>query len=333
MTKRLRVLIGLVALLVSASPAAVFAAKSTPTPTPPITNQSFQVSPPTSNYPANPGTTVHGSIKVTNLTGNTLTLQVGKENFVAKGEEGEIELIDEADPIYSLAPWFNLGTTQQFTLGPTATKSFDYTIAVPLNAEPGGRYGTITFTTIASKLPNGQSGAAVRQEIAPIVFLRINGEAKENLGVASFNTGKVVKAGVFQNKNFFEYAPVDFMTRVKNDGTVHEKPTGTITIKNIFGLKVTTIPLDEHYVIPGAIRRLHNSWPTGGKKPFLFGRYTAHLDATYASGQKLTAETSFTVIPYKLVIIVLIILLILFMFFFRGRKRFARAARILAGKE
>jgi hypothetical protein len=314
--------VGFIAAFAIATPIVALAA-TTPTPQSQITNQSFQVSPPTSNYPADPGATVNGSIKVTNLTNETLVLQVGKANFVAKGEEGEIELTDNADPLYSLAPWFNLGTSPQITLGPLASKSFGYTITVPTNAEPGGRYGSITFSTIAAKLPNGQSGAAVRQQIAPIVFVRINGSADEKLGVASFSA----------DKSFYEYGPVSFTARIKNDGTVHEKPTGTITIKNFLGLKVATVPLDEHYVIPGAIRRLHNTWPTSGKKPFMFGHYTAHLDATYGDNLKLSADTSFWVIPYKLVIVVLIIVILVFTFFFRGRKRFARAARILAGKE
>jgi hypothetical protein len=286
------------------------------------TSQSFQISPPTSNYSANPGESVKGTIKVTNLTDTALALLVGKENFVAKGEEGEIELVNGADPLYSLAPWFNV-SIDQLQVPARATKEFTYTIAVPADAEPGGRYGSILFNTIPPKLPNGQSGAVVEQQIAAVVFLRINGQAKESLGISSFAT----------DKNFYEYGPVKFTTRVKNTGSVHEKPTGTITIKNMLGFTVAKVPLDEHFVIPGAIRRLHNDWPASGKKPFLIGKYTAHLDATYSNGQKLRADTSFTVIPYRLLAAILIILIIVFLVFWRGRKRFGRAFRILAGRE
>lgn len=295
--------------------------------------QSYQISPPTANYSGDHGSTVKGSIKVTNLTNQPLSLMVGKENFVAKGEEGEIELTNNADPLYSLAPWFNFSTTQ-LDLPPLATKSVDYTIAIPANAEPGGRYGSITFNSIPPKLPNGQSGAAVQQTLAGIAFLRINGKAKEQLSVASFETGTLGSKNQWTPKTFFEYGPVDFLTRVKNNGNVHEKPTGAITIKNMFGHSVGIVKLDEHFVIPGAVRRLHNSWPAVGKKqPFLFGRYTATLDAKYADGQTLTATTSFTVIPWKQTLVVAIIILIILILLIRGRKRFGRAFRILAGKE
>jgi len=261
-----------------------------------------------------------------------MTINVGKENFVAKGEEGEIELVDNADPLYSLAPWFVLDATQ-LDLPALGTKELHYTIAVPTDAEPGGRYGSITFSSIPPKLPSGQSGAAVQQTIAGIAFLRINGPANEQLQVASFQTGRIDSKQNWTPQSFFEVGPVDFLTRVKNTGTVHEKATGTISIRNMFGFTVAKIPLDEHFVIPGAIRRLHNTWPTGKQKPFMIGRYTATLNATYGGGKTLTASTSFTVIPWKPISIGLIILILIIIFFWRTRKRWGRAFRILAGRE
>jgi hypothetical protein len=286
------------------------------------TSQSFQISPPTANYAADPGVSQKGTIKVTNLTDTPLSVRVGKQNFVAKGEEGEIELVDDAAPLYSLAPWFNFDAVQ-LDIPALGTKELHYTLDVPAGTEPGGRYGSVVFNTIPPKLPGGQSGAVVQQQIAGIVFLRTNGAANEQLNLLSFAPDKA----------FSEYGPVNFLTRVKNTGTVHEKPTGTITIKNMFGFKVGSIPLDEHFIIPAAVRRLHNQWPAKGKSNFLIGKYTAELSATYGGGQKLTGSTSFTVIPWRLLGAILIALIIIFVVFWRGRKRLARAGRILAGRE
>lgn len=286
------------------------------------TSQSFQISPPTSNYAAAPGGSVKGVIKVTNLTDAAISLKVGKENFAAKGEEGEVELVDAADPLYSLAPWFVLGATA-LDVPARATKEVPYTIAVPAGAEPGGRYGSIVFNSVPPKLPSGVSGASVQQTLAALVFLRINGQAKENLEMASFAA----------DKSFYEYGPVNLTARLKNTGTVHEKATGTITIYNMFGMKVDTIKLDEHFVIPGAIRRLHNTWAPKGYNKFLLGTYHANLSAAYGDGKTVSATTSFTVIPWKLLGAILLTLIFVFVVFWRGRKRLAKAARILAGKE
>jgi hypothetical protein len=285
------------------------------------TSQSFQISPPTANYAADPGHQTEGTIKVTNLTDNPISLKVGKQNFVAKGEEGEIELTDSADPLYSLAPWFNL-IEPTVEVAPRATQSVHYLVQVPTGAEPGGRYGSIVFSSTPPKLPSGVSGATVQQNLAAIVFERINGAANENLSVLSFKAAQ----------SFYEYGPVQIDTRLKNSGNVHEKATGTITIKNMLGITVAKIPLDEHFVIPNAVRHLKNIWPDPGKHPFLFGSYTAQLSATY-SGKSLTATTSFLVLPWRVMLLILIALIIIFIIFWRGRKRLARAGRILAGRE
>jgi hypothetical protein len=310
--------IGLAGTAVAATPA-----------TAPASTQSFQISPPTSNYAANKGTTVNGTMKVTNLTGAPLTVNVGKQNFVANGEEGQIELVNNADPLYSLAPWFNIATPQLNIPG-RGTVELHYSIAIPPNAEPGGRYGSITFSSIPPTLAPGQSGAAVQQTIGSIIFLRINGPAHEQLNVEQFSSGTGSSTTNWVTKTLFPSGPVDFLTRIKDTGNVHEKPTGTVTVKNMLGLTVAKLPLDSHFVIPQSIRRWYNTWDPKGLQ---IGRYTATLTATYAGNKTLTATTSFLIFPVKTAIIILVILIFLFFVIWRGRKRFARAFRILAGKE
>lgn len=320
MTKTATLLRQILVSLTAGAAVAVFALPSAPVLA--AATQSFQISPPTATFANDHGTSAHAVVKVTNLTNEPISLTVHQENFVAKGEEGEVELVDNADPLYSLAPWFHVSVTQ-LDLPAHATKEVPYTIDVPANAEPGGRFGSIVFHSVPPKLPSGQSGASVEQDLGNLIFMRINGPADENLEVASFTV----------DKSFSEYGPVQFTTRIKNTGHVHEKPTGTIVIKNWFGAKVATIPLDEHYVIPASVRKLTNNWPTGKNKPFLIGTYTAEMTAHYAGNKTLTAKTSFTIIPWKLITTALVILILVILFFWRGRKRLARAARILAGRE
>ena len=280
--------------------------------------QGYQISPPVTTLALDPGTSTRQTIKITNLTDQQLTLQLGKQNFVAKGEEGEVELTGDNAPLYSLAPYFNL-VEPTVTVPPRGTSQIQYTLSVPAGAEPGGRYGSVTFNTIASKLPSGQSGASVRQELAALIFLRINGATNEQLKILNFAPAQT----------FAEYGPVKFETRVQNLGSVHERPTGTIVVKNMLGMTTATVNLDEKNVIPAAVRRIESTL----NKKLLFGRYTAELTLKNGAIQTLTAKTSFTVIPYKLLIAIIVTLLVLTFIVRRGRKRFARAARILAGRE
>jgi hypothetical protein len=278
----------------------------------------FQISPPVQTLAMDRGTSTRKTIKVTNLTNSQMTLQLGKANFVAKGEEGEVELVDNAAPLYSLSPYFTL-SQPTVTIAPRSTAEVQFVLSVPEDAEPGGRYGSITFNTIATTLPSGQSGAVVRQQLAALVFLRINGAANEQLAISSFGP----------DKSFYEYGPVGFTARVKNLGNVHEKPTGEIVVKNMLGFKTATVKLDDKLVIPQATRKINATL----NKKLLFGNYTATLTLHNGKIQTLTAKTSFTVVPYKLIIIIVLILIVFLTFFFKTRKRFKRAFRILAGKE
>jgi hypothetical protein len=282
------------------------------------TTQGYQISPPVTTLALDRGTSTRQTVKITNLTDAQLTLQVGKRNFVAKGEEGEVELTDEANPLYSLAPYFTL-SQPTVTVPPRGTSEVSYTLSVPLNAEPGGRYGSITFNTIETKLPAGQSGASVRQELAALVFLRINGQAHEQLAIDSFTTGH----------GFYEYGPVSFTTRIKNLGNVHEKPTGEIVVTNMLGLKTATVKLDDKNVIPGAVRKINSEL----KRHLMFGSYTATLTLKNGTLQTLTAKASFWAIPYTLIGIILLVLLVIGVPLWRSRKRWAKAFRILAGRE
>lgn len=299
-------------LFLALAPLAVNAASTS------ATTVGFQISPPVQTLALDPGTSTRRTIKVTNLTNDQMTLLIGKANFVSKGEEGEVELIDGADPLYSLSPYFSI-SQPTLTIAPRSTAEMQYSLSVPKDAEPGGRYGSITFNTIAAKLPTGQSGAAVKQQLAALVFLRINGPANEQLKIASFAP----------DKSFYEYGPINFTARIHNVGNVHEKPSGTIVIKNMLGFTTATINVDPKQVIPQAIRRM----PATLNKRLLFGNYTATLTLHNGTVQTLTATTKFSVIPYRLLAVILIIAIVVLFVFLKIRKRLRRAWRILAGKE
>jgi len=281
-------------------------------------SQGFQVSPPENVISLNPGTSTKQSVKVTNLTDTEMNLTVATQDFAARGDLGEITLTNDAGPLYSLAPWFTV-SARSLSIAPLSTQSVSYTIAAPVDAEPGGRYGAIVFSTIPPKLPNGESGASVQSTLASLVLLSVSGNAHQQLEISSFKS----------SKPFYEYGPIPFQAIVKNVGNVHEKPTGQIVIKNMLGLKTGTISVTPEYVLPVASRLLTSTLD----RHFMFGRYTAAITVNVPGVQILSATTSFWVIPYKIVGLIIIILILLILFFTKTRKRFRRAFRILAGRE
>lgn len=277
----------------------------------------LSVSPPTFELAANPGDTLKNSIRVDNITDDVLSVTIDKQNFTAAGEEGQAELTDEITS-FSLASWIKVATPA-IEIPAKSSKTVAFSVQVPANAEPGGHFGSVVFRTKAKPL-SGQTGVSVGQQIGALLFLRVAGELKEQAKIDGFIPGK----------SFYEYGPVEFESRLQNDGNVHFKPESTITIANMFGQKVATLPIDTHNVLPGSVRKFKADW----KPKLLFGKYTATLSVVYGDKKQiLTATTTFMGFPYKLVGIIALAVIILLVFIIKRRKRLAKVMKILFGKD
>ena len=274
------------------------------------------LSPPTFELSANPGDFLKNTIRVENLTDRPMIIVVEKRNFTAMGEEGSVDLTENATP-FSLASWITVDPVE-VEIGPKGRSIFNFAINVPLNAEPGGHFGSIIFR-VGNKEKVVGTGATLSQELGSLILLRIAGKADEEGQFASF---KAIK-------KFFEYGPVDFEIRVRNDGNVHLKPTGSIIINNFWGKKVATIEVEPKNVLPGAIRKLSATW----ERKFLLGRYRAIVSLNYGTERKiLVSSTSFVGFPYKIGGIIILGLLVLTIFIFRARKRLKLALKVLLGR-
>ncbi|HXY17902.1 MAG TPA: hypothetical protein VEH48_00585, partial [Candidatus Nitrosopolaris sp.] len=113
--------------------------------------------------------------------------------------------------------------------------------------------------------------------------------------------------------SFFQSAPLNFVERLKNNGNVHLQPTGQVTITDMFGRKLATLPVNvpPGNILPASIREFSQALDKsviGNKK--LFGHYTAKMSVTYGTDKKaLNSSLGFWVIPFKLVAGVIIVLI------------------------
>lgn len=222
------------------------------------------------------------TIYLTNLTNSPIDISVDTRNFSASGEEGDVTLTKEATS-YSLASWINI-RPNKITVPANSKLGFNFTITVPENPEPGGHYGAIVFATVPKK-DLKSTGALVSQEVGSLIFVQTPGQITENARIASFTT----------DKSFYEFGPVNFITRITNNSNVHIRPIGQITIKDMLGHTYTT-PLQSENVLPQATRKLTSVWD----KQILIGEYTATLNLSYGSkNQALSTSTTFTAFPVR----------------------------------
>ncbi len=270
------------------------------------TGQALEIAPPVISLKADPGQTITTKINLRGVSSETLLVKGQVNDFAAAGEDGTPKLIlensDTKDP-YSIIDWVT--PLPQITLEPRQIKDMPVTIHVPADAAPGGYYGVVRFTAAPPELEG--TGVSLSASLGSLVFIRVSGEAKEQMNVEEFSVASGGNTG-----SLFEATPLQFIERLKNTGNTHLQPSGQITIKDMFGQKVATINvnLPPGTVLPSSIRKFEQTLDKATiGDAVLFGRYTADLKITYGdSHQELTSSTTFWIIPYKLIGVGLIVI-------------------------
>jgi hypothetical protein len=305
-------IIGALSLVLAASPWAAVVA------TAPAANgsagQGLEISPPVIELNADPGQTVTTQIRVRNVTAGELIAKGKADDFGAGTDEsGQPKLLlDETGATrYSLKYW--VSGVPDLDLAPQELKTATVKITVPRNAEPGGHFGVVRFTAVPPNLQG--TGVALSASVGTLILLRVSGAITDKLSLAEFSATQSGKP-----HGFFEHGPVGFLVRVKNDGSVHEKAQGSVTVANMFGHKVGVVAVNPKggNVLPDSVRRFEQTLD----KKQLFGRYTATLALTYSGHKTVGGKLAFWVIPWKLILLVVIGLAVAFFLLRLGLRRY-----------
>lgn len=267
--------------------------------------QALEIGPPVINISANPGQTVTTNISLRDISSSALIVRAEVNDFIAGGEDGTPKILleeGETSP-YSFKEWMD--PLPVLTLEPKELRNLPLTFTVPDNASPGGYYGVVRFTGTPPELEG--TGVSLSASLGSLILLTVNGEAKEALSIEEFSVNKEGRGGWL-----FEAAPLTFVQRLKNTGNIHEEPGGLVTVKDMFGNVVATLPINQppRDILPQSIRKFEvplDKTVIGDR--ILFGKYTADLTVTYgADKQTVTSSITFWVIPYTLIGIILIAL-------------------------
>lgn len=269
---------------------------------PPAQGQALEIGPPVINLSGNPGSTVKSELKLRNVSSATMNVTAEVNDFTANSssENGDPKIVtsnNEPNP-YSMISWVK--PQPQLALKSKQLVTLPVSITIPANAAPGGYYAALRFTGRPADLDS--TGVSLSASLASLVLLKVNGAAKESMSIEDYSVRQNSISG-----GLFESIPIQFATRIKNTGNLHEQPSGYITIKDMFGKTVTKLSVnaDQRNVLPQSIRKFESvldSQAIGTK--LLFGHYTADLSITYGSSKTvLTKQLSFWVIPYRIIAI------------------------------
>ena len=289
---------------------------------------SLQVTPSPLVLSVKPGETQQTELKIRNNGDKPEHLKIEPKSFNLNGDSGEITLSDNAptdiadwvhfaNPTFTIAPgeWF----TEQITISLPKSAGFSYTFAL-----------IISRSNDTTTVKPGES--ALKGSVAVFTLISVDRpDAKKQLEVTEFQASQKV----------YEYLPASLKVTFKNTGNTIVQPYGNIFIQRngSSSAPISTLPVNEGhgYILPGSTRSLSTEWTNGfpvyktaqsaanvtGKKQlvwdwsqasnFRFGRYTAKLVAVYNDGHRdvpLEAQTTFWVIPWKLLAGVGLLLLI-----------------------
>lgn len=244
-------------------------------------------------------------------TEDTLRLYVQKSDLEAEdGTGAPVFIQDPVDASFSLASWMSFDKDSLF-LEPGETGKVHVTINVPKNAEAGGHYGAVWFSTAPTEL-QGESGVGVSARLISQVITEVEGNVNKDITVEEFKT---------QNK-VYQSLPVTFQAKIQNDGNTHFRPQGRIRVRNLITKKEYNVQVNASglLVLPHVSRIIETTWEENeNEKEFIpkIGIYEAEFrlagDIPYVKNNNVAI--TFWVIPPKLVIGIIAVIVLLFVVF------------------
>jgi len=208
---------------------------------------------------------------------------------------------------YSGRDWVTI-LTPDAAIEPQKEFKASIVLSAPQEAIPGGHYVAVYFEPSVNQ-SEGSSNVSVR--IVSLVNIKISGEIKESSFVSFFKVAR-----------FVELAPIPVEFSLINSGNYHIAPTGTLTLKNMFGRTVDQLSIEKQNIFPGTNSR----YETRLGKSFLLGPHTISLSMRYGESMKtIQKEQQVFVFPWRIFLILLVGLTILYYMSHIMRKKTVRA--------
>jgi hypothetical protein len=272
----------------------------------------FVVGPTRHEFFLKPGQTGIVEISVMNRLGREMQFKIGVEDFTGSYDpEQTVVLLGDTKGPYSLKDYVKPEITE-FTLSHGQKIYFKVEVAIPEDAQPGGRYGALIVSTnpsapaLGGEPDSATAGIQIKTRIASLFFVRVAGEVEEKGFLKSFQLTNRPRQG------FYNAGPIKFGIAFQNDGSVHLVPYGIIEIRNLLGKKVGEVKVDPYFAMPSSLRTREVSWD----KSWLFGGYKATLFLN--RGYKDVVDQmslSFWVIPWKVLLAIVVVAVIFALFF------------------
>jgi uncharacterized protein YpmB len=273
---------------------------------------SIGVAPTSENLTLSPGEVYTGEIVFWNLSSTNDTYKVLVSGFEQiENQPGTAVILtpeDDKEALYSASKWVTV-EKDIITLESNKNTKLKYTIKVPQDVTDG-EYNVEIFLISQSEFQQSGTAAFASLAAGTPILIRVGDEFVENAELLEF----------VSDKKIYEKIHATFYTRIKNLGDTHIKPKGEIIVENIFKQEVARIPFNknnqsllrdttgdyEDYWDQSSYLSPNNAIAIGPMKAVLLVTYRS-FDPGFAI---LNAETTFWIIPWKIIIAILLVIIL-----------------------
>lgn len=245
-----------------------------------------------------PGEKIQVQLRLRNTSNKTVNVVTSAQDFIIS-EDGEtpVSVDDTTSNRWSLASWLTISPTEH-VIPANSTVGINVLVEVPQDALPGGHYAMVLHEPTGEVRGDEAVASAINQRVGTLIYLVVEGPINEEAYVRDFTFPE-----------FSEYGPVPFNFVVENNSDVHITPQMSVEIFNIFNQKVETIPVTTKNIFPLTSRNFDGQW----ERIWGLGLYNAKLTMSYgSSGAIVVANTSFWLLPIKIIIATITIILTIF---------------------
>lgn len=228
----------------------------------PLDAHALTIQPHITDIVAQAGETHELTVQLRNDTDFVEVVTLRAHAFIAGEQEGVPYFVDDQPH----TRWFHIPQGDQL-LQSQQTKTINIPLAIPLDAEPGGYYAAVFARAQPQDASNTVSYA---NEVGSLVFITVKGELNRDVSLADVQGIAHLWGATRFEVNY----------TLHNNGTIHEIPRGTVSIRNIFSGEQEVMPLnvEELRLLPGSQRTLMHSWQPERAwhspfNPFRFGIY------------------------------------------------------------
>lgn len=188
-----------------------------------------------------PGTSLDGTLTVTNSTDKPMKVSLSAEEFSVINRQYDYAFTTESD----VTKWVTFSTTE-VNLKAGESKKLSYSLGAPLTAEPGGRYISL-FVGTDTETQDG--GVISRQRIASLLYITVLGDVTRAGHLVS-----LASPWVISGKSRWSVA-------LRNTGTTHFRSRYNVSVQSVLGSSEVAASTGDALILPGTVRVVSDVLP------------------------------------------------------------------------